>query len=101
MIHMSEEIANSIYNVLTHFGAREKERQSFIVYFNEKNYPLEWRFCGEFGSGGKFRFNGYDCWKCDMYQEDENPIRIERLKKLNTALNWIWSKMNMSQFGEK
>jgi hypothetical protein len=58
-----------IYTILVGFGASEKDRRAFIDCFtNPGNYtPYEWRFCGVFGFGGKFRYGDYLGQLCPFY----------------------------------
>lgn len=77
---MDENKANKIYDLLVSIGdANESERGDFIYHHCESEYGCkEWRFCGKFGFGGKYRstWNGVT-----YYPEDETPERI-RLKNI-------------------
>ena len=58
---LTEDIANSIYDVLMEVGASEFNLDSFVYHYtkpDEKYGPShEWRFCGKYGMAGKFWWN--------------------------------------------
>lgn len=76
------DFANKVYDILVQFGAREDEREDFI-YHHTSDDCWEWRFCGVFGFGGKYKsqWNGVS-----MYSEDETPERLEKQKECNELL---------------
>lgn len=82
---LSKDKANKVYNLLVSIGgAREEERSDFIYHHCDSKYGcMEWRFCGKFGFGGKYRstWNGVT-----YYPEDETAEKIELKKKLDTEL---------------
>lgn len=84
---ISEELANKIYDLLVSIGgASEMDRYSFVYEFskNDKEDCSEWRFCGCFGLGGKYRpkIN-----RVTYYSEDTTKKREKRLKLLDAALS--------------
>jgi hypothetical protein len=80
--------ANNVYDLLVSIGgAEESERSGFIYHHcTSKDGCDEWRFCGKLGFGGKYRSqrNRVDC-----YKEDETPLRIGLITKLNSELEKI------------
>ena len=82
---MREDFANKVYDILVQFGAREDDRDSFVYHHCKDKYPAtEWRFCGVFGFGGKYRSgNNYVTY----YSEDETPERETKLNEVNELLN--------------
>ncbi len=87
---------NKVYDILVNLaGAQENERNSFIhSHLTEnaiKNYGIcqEWRFCGHFGFGGKYR-SGRN--QIDYYRENETPRLEALLKEVNDALNLLDAK---------
>ncbi len=56
----------------------------------------EYRFCGELGSGGKFRNNGNkDCVPyVDCYPENETPARLAMIDNANKRLAEIFPAKN-------
>jgi hypothetical protein len=85
VVDISEEFYHKVYDILTILGgAAEDFRDSFIFNFTKDKYKTdEWRFQGLLGFGGKYRAerNQVDC-----YQEDENPMRIKLIIKMNKSL---------------
>jgi hypothetical protein len=75
---------NKVYDILVLFGAKEDERLDFIYHHTKSKYPCtEWRFCGEFGFGGKYRSE----WnEVTAYSEDITPKIQKRLDACNTLL---------------
>ncbi len=85
---ISQSKANKIYDLLVSIGgANERDRQDFVYHHCKDEYGCtEWRFCGLFGFGGKYRstWNGVT-----YYIEDETPLIIQLKKELNKALKEI------------
>lgn len=85
---MTETTANKIYNILVNFGgAYEPDRDNFIYHHcKAKNICTEWRFQGKLGFGGKYYsdLNVVDC-----YQENETPLILELIEKINSELKNI------------
>lgn len=85
---MIKEEANKIYDILVNIGgASESERDKFVYdHCESKNIATEWRFCGKFGFGGKYRSK---INKVTYYPEDETFERIDLLSKINIELSKI------------
>ena len=80
---------NSIYSVLvTEAKATEEMRENFIFsHITGQEYPCdEWRFCGIFGMGGKYRRQTNTI---DYYSEDRSPELDKLEKKINQLLKEI------------
>lgn len=77
--------ARQVYDVLVECaGAPESSwRDSFELEFTGERPTNEWRFCGDLGFGGKFRFPRMTV---DCYPEDETPSRLEIIKRTNARL---------------
>lgn len=86
--HLSKDFANTVYDVLVSLaGASEEDRSDFIYIHCESEYGcLEYRFCGKFGFGGKYKssWNGIS-----YYPEDETPERKKLQKTINSILEQI------------
>jgi hypothetical protein len=81
---------NKVYDILVEeCGAHEDERKDFVFHQQEKDFPMEWRFCGMLGFGGKFWRTSIQmyvtCYTEHMTPERELAIgkANERLEKLN------------------
>lgn len=80
----AEHEANQIYNVLILLDANPRQRNDFIAYHCDK--PIEWRFGGCLGNGGKFYAKQFHV---DCYPEDRTPERIMKMVSANAILNKI------------
>lgn len=80
--------ANNVYDLLVSIGGASEHERSNFIYFHctDKHGCDEWRFMGKLGCGGKYRrkTNTVDC-----YKEDETPLRIGLITKLNSELQKI------------
>ena len=83
---MSPERANAIYDILAEYaGAPEHGRVSFVYHAEEGRSPMEHRFCGHLGFGGKFRMNAGRIY-VDYDPEDRTAERDAIVKATNEAL---------------
>ncbi|WP_186214815.1 hypothetical protein [Burkholderia gladioli] len=80
---MDDHQANKIYDVLLMCGAAPDDRQGFVQYAVVRDNPLEWRFGGKLGFGGKFHFHDRRI-RCN--REDETNKRLAIMAKANAAL---------------
>lgn len=90
---MDQITAGKIYDILVeHAGAPEEERKCFVFAQAQTNglAPIEWRFCGLLGFGGKFWNNGG--YYITYYREDETQQRKIIKKKVNTLLEKLYKK---------
>lgn len=83
---VSNESAQKIYDLLVaRAGANESNREEFVHYaMSDTKLPLEFRFQGDFGFGGKIYID-YDRWYLDYYHED----RTDELEKTRRELDKI------------
>ena len=86
---LTEEQANRVYDVLTSLGGASIDDRDDFVYHHcrSKNGCNEWRFCGKFGFGGKYR-SGIN--SVTYYPEDETPDRIKLAAKIQVFLDKIF-----------
>lgn len=100
----NEQVIDEVYNLLIEMGGAnpdESVRRSFRLYhLTPHNYrPSEWRFCGHFGFGGKFRTRFWSPvepsavvsvdrreWYVDFYPEDKTSERAELAEQINEKL---------------
>jgi hypothetical protein len=77
--------AREVYDILVAYaGAAEGVgRDSFELEFTSDQPTNEWRFCGDLGFGGKFRFPHMTV---DCYPEDETPSRLDAIERTNARL---------------
>lgn len=89
-LFMSTEKANKIYDILIDCGASadEDDRDSFVRYVTGKS-PIEWRFMGHLGFGGKFHPQDM---RIGMYCEDETRERAAIVKLANRLLKQLGEK---------
>jgi len=84
----AEVFWNKVYDVLVEECQaydENYERANFVQQQSEKNHPMEWRFCGSLGFGGKFwRQSGELYVTC--YKEDETPERLAAINKAKERL---------------
>jgi hypothetical protein len=86
-----------IYSVLIKFGGASSglgEEESFVSSHTTKNNKkygpcTEWRFCGHFGFGGKYRRESNSV---DYYIEDKNSEREDLEKQINIKLKETYAK---------
>lgn len=87
---LTQEQANAVYTILEKTcGAFPQDRFSFVYEFTQESEyspTSEWRFCGDLGFGGKFRFPRITV---DCYREDETEERLAQIKKANEELSAI------------
>lgn len=88
---------DAVYTILVEeCGAPDGEwdRPAFLASFELDHadilghpLPLEYRFCGALGFGGKLRHDPHeDRWYVDCYREDETPERLEMIAHANRRL---------------
>lgn len=80
---------SKVYSVLVEYGkASEHMRDNFILSHisNQKYVCTEYRFCGIFGLGGKYRRRTNSI---DYYSEDSSPELDEMEKQINALLKEI------------
>lgn len=82
---MTEEQANSIYDILVELGgASERMRDAFIYAHHTKKDCDEWRFQGKFGFGGKFWSKYLDV---NYYSEHETDELNELKQTINNKIS--------------
>lgn len=88
MCDIRKEKYEKIYDLLVSVGgADESDKQDFVYHhFESKNGCREWRFCGKFGFGGKYRS---ETNTVTLYPEDKTPERVKLIKKINQELSKI------------
>jgi hypothetical protein len=81
--------ANSVYDLLVELaGANESDRQDFVYnHCSGENGCSEWRFCGHFGFGGKYRSQRNII---SYYIEDTTDSREALKKDINNRLSEIY-----------
>jgi len=63
-----KQLFEDFYIILIGFGADKESRVKFVdCFINSEQTPYEWRFCGVFGFGGKFKYNCYSGVSCPFY----------------------------------
>lgn len=76
---------DAVYGILvTHAGAREDERTSFVAYFirdTEGGLGSEYRFRGSLGFGGKCYMTPLGHARVSCYSEDRTPERDATIAK--------------------
>ncbi len=81
------EFLDRVYDLLViKANARENDRSTFIHYHFEDNSGIrhyEYRFCGKFGAGGKYRAHSN---KVTYYRENETPELNALEAELNAGL---------------
>lgn len=78
------EQLGEIYDLLvSNGGAPVGDKENFIYNHSKDNKCTEWRFCGMFGFGGKYR-SGTN--SVDYYPEDDTFERMVMVKLLNKEL---------------
>ena len=69
-------------------GANQEQRLNFLAYMTNSDLPLEWRFIGKLGFGGKLYKQGKKMY-VSCYPEDLNPERQEIINSVNEKLKAI------------
>lgn len=80
---------DAIYTVLVEeCGAREDGREMFLAVRDEvrRELPIEYRFQGALGFGGKFRYHPTWLPYVDCYPEDLTPERRAMIERANKRL---------------
>lgn len=81
---LTQEKASRIFDLLVNIGgASSSDKDNFIYHHSKDDSCTEWRFCGHFGYGGKYRSKSNSV---DYYIEDETKEREEILNRLNNEL---------------
>lgn len=77
---------NQCWDILVeNVGANRSGRDHFVWTFHQPKPPIEYRFIGSLGFGGKFwRYDGKHYITC--YPEDETPERLKAIECVNTLL---------------
>ena len=84
---MNPKQANLIYDILVRLcSAVEGDRESFVFHLTGENPPVEWRFGGVLGFGGKFWANNNRLY-VTCYREDETSKRRKVIDRTNDALD--------------
>lgn len=92
---IEREYFSEVYDALCELGgASMTEKESFVDSHlskgrnqNDREICFEWRFCGDFGFGGKYRrFRN----TIDYYREDETDIRNKAQEILNHHLEKVY-----------
>jgi hypothetical protein len=85
---MNKERASKIFDILVELGgARESDKPDFIYSHCDYEYGCrEWRFCGHFGFGGKYRSSSNTV---TFYSEDSTDKRIKLRDEINNKLKEI------------
>lgn len=101
------KLFENLYDILILRGANIDERDSFIRTFTKPGEytPHEWRFCGIFGLGGKFRYTEsiFDLKKnkcpfyVDYYPEDRTNELDRRLNNMNLEIKECFAKWFVRQ----
>ncbi len=88
------DLFDRIYSVLVTGGASESQRGNFIAHAEqwlrerlarEHFFPIEWRFGGDLGHGGKFFCHTREM-RVYYYPEDRTPERDAFVASANAAL---------------
>lgn len=94
-----KEFYEQVWDILVeHAGANKgsNDKELFVFAFTKDSSPIEYRFSGLLGFGGKF-------WHYDMspyastpfyvtyYPEDHNPKREKISEKVNTLITALWN----------
>lgn len=91
---MSEEAAQKVYDILVDTcGAKngDDERATFVYEYTSDCPTHEYRFCGELGMGGKFR---YPSMIVTCYEENRTPKRDVMITSANERLAQFKASMN-------
>lgn len=100
---LTEQQARQVWRVLVEdCGASHNplEELSFVTeYTTDSAYSpsSEWRFVGNLGFGGKFRYPGL---RVDCYPEDETPERNAAILAANTRLAALKQAFNRTGGGD-
>lgn len=85
MVVIDESIANAIFDIVVEeCGAMEFDRRPYIRYAMSEQ-PLEYRFGGDLGFGGKIYHNGYRVY-VSCYIEHITPERNAKMARANARL---------------
>lgn len=74
--------------LIRHCGAREADREVFIYHMNREPYPIEYRFCGKLGFGGKF-WRSPDRLYVNCYPEHLDKERSTMIESANAELRTL------------
>jgi hypothetical protein len=83
---LPESVLRQIYHILMEeCDAPDHWCENFVFLHRQPNFPKEYRFVGRLGFGGKFwRTDGRFYINC--YTEDETPLRLEMIERVNKRL---------------
>ena len=89
--------ANKIYDILIEeCGATERIREMFVYTMTANNPPIEFRFGGNLGTGGKFYvFSGR--WYVSCYPEDRTDEREIAIRFANQKIMTLQINRNLSR----
>lgn len=92
--------AQDILQILTKTCGAPSDTRDFLYHVGEYlagrvNHPLEYRFCGKLGFGGKLRLRDGEAPRVDCYQEDETPLRYRMMVRANKKLAALFSQMKL------
>ena len=80
-MNLTPDMAREVWTVLVvECGARWEDRNDFVLYATSKD-PLEYRFSGNLGFGGKCYFSGG--LRVGYYPEDRTPERDQARDRAN------------------
>jgi hypothetical protein len=88
-VELEKSFFSEVYDILVkEGGAEENMRDSFVSsHLSTSEYPCnEWRFCGYFGFGGKYRRGSNTV---DYYLESTTPSRDLLEKQINDHLRML------------
>lgn len=83
---MTEQTAIAVYSLLRLVGAPRRDQDAFVDTFTGSCPPMEWRFQGRLGFGGKFYFTETR-WRIGCYVEDDSAERLKIIEAANTVLD--------------
>ncbi len=95
---LTTQQANVAYDILTDTaGATEYWRGQFVHTMTQDHlYPVEFRFQGSLGSGGKFRYDTFKgLFYVDCYPENVNDRVREVLDLTNSRLKDWWARVGV------
>lgn len=92
--------AQDLLQLLTKTCGAPTDEKDFLYHVGEYlagrvNHPLEYRFCGKLGFGGKLRLNVGEAPRVDCYSEDETPARQKLIDAANKELAALYSQMKL------
>lgn len=82
---LTEDKARKVYDILCRFGGANSSQYEidYFVYSMTHEDIAEWRFCGNFGFGGKY---WSDANRVSCYREDETEDILKQIELINNEL---------------